>query len=197
MAAADYDGCAAGLQKGIPDRAAALALYAVTLAWMISVFKKPLLWRIAWWAGTLGALSSVLEVGIITVQVVRGTPSHFNVSTSFDRTMYILMALGVVFLYGAALAIGALLLFSHRIQDRSLIWALRLGLSMGVAGLSVGFLMLSPPRRRWPTPATGARGVGHRAPGTVRPGGPGRARLPGTGAAHRRTRPSRPRGSWP
>lgn len=135
-----------------------LAIYSVTLAWMVSVIRSPRLRRVAWWAGTLGALSSLMEIGLITLQAVRGTSSHFNVSTPVDALVYRVMASGVVFLYGSALVIGGLLLFSSRIRDRSLIWALRLGLLIGVAGLSVGFLMISPTAAQLADPGLGSIG---------------------------------------
>ncbi len=125
-----------------------LALYTTTLAWMVSMIERPLLRRVAWWTGTSGALASLMETTLITLQVVRGTSSHFNVSTSFDAAVYAVMGSGIVFFYGSALVIGGLLLFSSRIVDRSLVWALRLGLLIGVAGLSVGFLMVLPTAAR-------------------------------------------------
>jgi len=121
-----------------------LTLYAVTLAWMTSRIRSRRLARVAWWAGTFGALSSLVEITTITVQVVRGTSSHFNVSTPFDAAAYFAMGSGVVFLYSAALVNGVVLLFSSTITDRVLTWAVRLGLLIGVAGLSVGFLMVRP-----------------------------------------------------
>ena len=132
-----------------------LALYTTTLAWMTSMIRGRRLRRVAWWTGTLGVLASLLEIALITTQAVRGTSSHFNVSTPVDTGIYAAMGSGIVFFYGSALVIGGLLLFSSRIADRSLVWALRLGIPIGVAGLSVGFLMLRPTADQLANPAGG------------------------------------------
>jgi uncharacterized membrane protein len=132
-----------------------LAVYSLTLAWMHSAIRNVRLRRLSWWAGTLGAIFALLEISVITLQVIRGTSSHFNISTPFDKSMYLLMGSGVVFLFGAVLVIGTLLVFSHAIEDRSVLWALRLGLLIGVAGLSVGFLMTIPTALQLATPHVG------------------------------------------
>jgi hypothetical protein len=121
-----------------------LAVYSITLALFIGLMPPGRLRRAAWWAGTVGAASSLLEITIITIQVVRGTSSHFNISTPFDRTMYLLMGAGVVFLYTATLVIGVLIQLSPAVRDRSLRLAIRVGLAISVGGLSVGFLMVLP-----------------------------------------------------
>jgi len=121
-----------------------LGVYALTLAWMLSLVHRPRLRRVGWWAGTIGAAASLLEIVAISVQVVRGTASHFNVSTPVDAALYGLMGGAVVFMYCATLVIGVALVVLTRLEDRSLAWALRLGLLIGLAGLSVGFLMVIP-----------------------------------------------------
>ena len=121
-----------------------LAVYSITLALFIGLMPRGRLRRAAWWAGTVGAVSSLLEITIITVQVVRGTSSHFNISTAFDRTMYLLMGAGVVFLYTATLVVAVLIQFSPAVRDRSLRLAIRVGVAISLGGLSVGFLMVLP-----------------------------------------------------
>lgn len=117
------------------------ALYAVTLAWMTSQIPGPGWRRTAWWAGTSLAVISVLEMMGITIQVARGTTSHFNLTTPFNATMFIVMGALVGLLYVATLVVAATLLRSP-MRDASFTWALRLGLLIAIAGLSVGFLML-------------------------------------------------------
>jgi len=121
-----------------------LSLYAVTLAWMLSLVRGPKLHLAGWWAGTIGAAASLIEIVVISTQVIRGTSSHFNISTPLDARLYAIMGSGAVIMYCATLVIGAALAFFTALPDRPLTWALRCGLIIGMAGLSVGFLMVMP-----------------------------------------------------
>lgn len=146
------------------------ALYALTLAWMTAQIPRPRWRRTAWWAGTVMVMVSVLEMAGITLQVVRGTMSHFNNSTPFDSTLFSVMGALIAVLYLATLAVGVALLRSP-LRDATFTWALRLGVLIAVAGLSVGFLMLqaTPEQLAQGEAAqySGAHGVG------VPDGGPG------------------------
>lgn len=124
--------------------AISFGVYALTLAWMLSLLRRPRLRRFAWWAGTVASAATLLEAAAISVQVVRGTGSHFNVATPLDSSLYALMRGGVVLMYAATVVIGSGLAFFSTFRDRALSWGLRLGLLIGLAGLSVGFLMVSP-----------------------------------------------------
>ncbi len=135
-----------------------LALYAVTLAWMLSMVQRPVLRRLGWWAGTIGAGASLLEIVVIAVQVVRGVGSHFNVSTPKNQLFYQLMAGGVTLMYCATLLVGAAVaVFSH-LPDRATAWALRIGLVIALVGLSVGFLMVVPTAAQLADPGSGTYG---------------------------------------
>ncbi|WP_282818432.1 hypothetical protein [Curtobacterium flaccumfaciens] len=135
-----------------------LALYAITLAWMLSMVQRPVLRRIGWWAGTVGAAASLLEIVVISIQVVRGVGSHFNVSTPTNQLFYQLMAGGVTLMYCATLVIGAFLAMFSRIEDRALAWSLRLGLIIALVGLSVGFLMVIPTAAQLADPTSSTYG---------------------------------------
>jgi hypothetical protein len=121
--------------------AVSFALYGITLSWALSLptrakdIGRPL--------GTIIALSSTAEMVIIIGQAARGQHSHFNVSTSFDRALFIAMGLSVMFLWTSTAVIAGLVAFSQFV-DRVAGRALRYGLLISVAGLSVGFLMLIP-----------------------------------------------------
>ncbi|GAB3996252.1 hypothetical protein GCM10028771_26010 [Nocardioides marmoraquaticus] len=122
-----------------------LGTYTVTLAWMLSKVSKPSLHRIGWWAGTFGAVAAFVEIAVISLQAARQRRSHFNVSTALDSRLYAVMGLALPAVYGVTLVIGTLLtVFSRSLGDRSLDWALRSGLAIGVSGLSVGFAMGRP-----------------------------------------------------
>lgn len=138
-------------------------LYGLTLAWMLSLVTGPRRRRVGWWAGTTAAAVAGLEIAATTVQVVRGTSSHFNVATPLDATLYAVMGVAVVVLYCSTLLIGVFLALSTELPDRSLAWALRLGLLIAVAGLSVGFLMVLPTAQQLAAPeptVVGSHSVG-------------------------------------
>lgn len=122
-----------------------LGTYAVTLAWMLSMVTRPSLRRVGWWAGAFGAAACTVEMAVITLQAMRGRRSHFNVATPLDSRLYLVMGLALPGFYGVILVIGVLLtVFSRPAGDRSLVWALRSGLVIGVSGLTVGFAMGRP-----------------------------------------------------
>ncbi|MET9625012.1 hypothetical protein ABZZ37_30155 [Streptomyces sp. NPDC006464] len=115
--------------------------YAMTLAWMLSLLPRGR--RVGWWAGTVLTAASVVEMVIITVQVVRGRQSHFNNETPLDAALFQVMGATVVVLWLAALVIAVLLLRA-RILDRATAWAVRLGSLIALAGAAVGFVMVVP-----------------------------------------------------
>lgn len=126
-----------------------LGIYALTLAWMLSMLTKPSFRRVGWWAGAVGAAACTLEMATITLQAVRGRRSHFNVATRLDSRLYLVMGLALPAFYGVTVVIGTLLTVFRRPDggrpfDRSLLWALRSGLVVGVSGLTVGFRMGRP-----------------------------------------------------
>lgn len=116
-------------------------LYAVTLGWMLNQVQRPRWRRIGWWAGTGFVVVSLLELIAITLQTVRGVQSHFNNATAFDSLVFTAMGAAVGVIYVFTLLIAVALLVSP-MRDRAFTWALRLGILIGIAGLSVGFLML-------------------------------------------------------
>ncbi|HSF19415.1 MAG TPA: hypothetical protein VLK65_28085 [Vicinamibacteria bacterium] len=85
----------------------------------------------------------ILEVAIIDLQAVRGTTSHFNVSTTLDAALWYTMgsAIGVLWLA----TVGAMLaLFRQRFENPAWGWWLRLGMLVTVVGAAAGGVMTSP-----------------------------------------------------
>jgi hypothetical protein len=121
--------------------AISFTLYAPVLAWMISLLRRGR--RVAWWAGTVIAVASVIEMTVIVAQVIRGRHSHFNVATPLDTTLWIVMGTTIGVLWLANLVVAVLLL-SDRVADPALAWAVRLGMVIMLGGLGVGFLMTQP-----------------------------------------------------
>ncbi|MFG3013592.1 hypothetical protein ACGFZB_24650 [Streptomyces cinerochromogenes] len=133
--------------------------YCLSLAWMLSLLPRGR--RVGWWAGTVVALASLVEMVIITGQVVRGKRSHFNHETPLDEALFNVMAVSVVVLWLGTLAVAVLLLRA-RIADRASAWAMRCGIVLALAGAAVGFLMTrpAPGQRRGVSKVVGAHSVG-------------------------------------
>ena len=149
------------------------ALYAPTLAWMISLVRHGRLHRVASRAGTVVAVMSVIEMAAIVGQVVRGRASHFDVATALDTAIWAVMGTSIAVLWVANLVIAVALL-----RERSLpaptAWAVRLGLAVSLLGMAVAFLMTGPTgaqisaaQATGAMPTVGAHAVG------VADGGPG------------------------
>ncbi|WP_201439229.1 hypothetical protein [Saccharothrix sp. 6-C] len=118
-----------------------LALYGVTLAWMLTLTTR--LRRVGWWAGTVIALAGTAEMAVIIGQVVRGRRSHFNVATPLDERLWDLMAVTIVTLW-VMHAVIAVVLALTRFADPAAGVAIRLGLLLSLVGLGLGFLMTPP-----------------------------------------------------
>ncbi len=121
--------------------AVSFALYGVTLSWALSLPTKAR--KVGRPLGTIIAITSTVEMVVIVGQAARGQHSHFNVSTAFDRTLFMVMGLSVMFLWTSTAIIAVLVAFT-KFADKAAGTALRYGLLISVAGLSVGFLMLIP-----------------------------------------------------
>jgi hypothetical protein len=139
--------------------AVSFVAYCLSLAWMLSLLPRGR--RVGWWAGTVVALASLVEMAIITTQVVRGRRSHFNRETPFDEALFDAMGATVVVLWLGTLVVAVLLLRA-RIADRASAWAMRSGIVLALAGAAVGFLMTRPAPGQRPgvSEAVGAHSVG-------------------------------------
>ncbi|MGW4245102.1 hypothetical protein [Nocardia sp. NPDC004722] len=157
---------------GLPawDKPAKFALsvliYAVTWAWLIP--QLPRGGRLARWAGSVAALLLGLEMVIIVVQVVRGTTSHFNLSTPFNSTLWYLMGISIAGVWLATAAIG-LVLWRNPGPDRARALGIRYGTVLSLIGMALGFLMVLPTQSQGSRPRliAGAHTVG------LPDGGPG------------------------
>ncbi|MFK0145788.1 hypothetical protein ACIQUZ_11975 [Streptomyces griseus] len=121
--------------------AVSFVAYCMTLAWMLTRLTRGQ--RTGRWAGHVVVLTSLTEMVLITVQVVRGRRSHFNTATPFDTALWNAMGQTVAVLWAATLVIAVLLLRS-RIADRATALAVRGGLLIALAGAGLGFLMSGP-----------------------------------------------------
>ncbi|MFI6263660.1 hypothetical protein [Micromonospora sp. NPDC051006] len=148
------------------------AIYAATLAWLLSLYQR--VRRTGWWLGTLVGVALVVEMGLMVVQIgIRGRQLHFNQETPLDTNFTIVMAVTIYALWGATLVI-AILAMLQRLGDRSTTLAIRLGLVITLVGLALGMLMVMPTAEQQAAidagqtlPIVGAHSVG------VPDGGPG------------------------
>ena len=121
--------------------AVSTSIYGATLAWMLGALAG---WpRLRRWAVWTTALVFVGEVSLVAMQAWRGMPSHFNSSTLFDGAVFAAMGLGIVAQTAVAGAV-AVALWRHEFADRARGWAVRLGLTIAVAGALTGGLMTRP-----------------------------------------------------
>ncbi|MFE7129704.1 hypothetical protein ACFVIM_02480 [Streptomyces sp. NPDC057638] len=117
------------------------AVYTLTLLWLLTFVQgRGFLVRVISW---VTAVTAVVEVLWVTGSAAGGTTSHFNFTTPGYSGLLITMLVVISLLGLMALAtIGLLLL--QRVEPPQLAWALRLGLAVGVVGMAVGALMVTP-----------------------------------------------------
>jgi hypothetical protein len=152
--------------------ALSIVIYNFTLLWLLSFIKghRRLVSMVA--NATAGIMT--VEIVIIVGQVIRGTTSHFNNTTPFDRTLFFIMA-GFITLAFVMGIVAAILLLIQRQSDSAFAWSLRLGMAITLVGMAVAFLMTTGPtpeqlkvvQAGGHTSAIGAHSVG------VPDGGPG------------------------
>lgn len=121
--------------------AVSTAVYSLTLAWIFGYLTDwPRVRRVVGWTT---AVVFVLEVALIDLQALRGTASHFNAATPFDRVVFIVMGSAILIQTFVSVAV-AVALWRQRFADRSLGWALRLGMILTILGAMTGPMMTRP-----------------------------------------------------
>jgi hypothetical protein len=115
------------------------AVTCFTLALIVGHLKS---WpKIRVWASRIFSASIAIEILVIDTQAARGTTSHFNMTTLFDRATFILMGISICTLWFSMAAMtGGLVL--QEVKPRSWAWSLRLGLLLSLVGAAGGGLML-------------------------------------------------------
>jgi hypothetical protein len=131
-------------------------VYCGTLAWLLGFVQGHR--RLVGLVGYATSLSLVVELVIIVGQVLRGSTSHFNISTPLDAALWSAMA-GFISLVWVMNLIVAVLLIRQRLPDAAFAWSLRLGVLLSAVGMVVAFLMTGHP-----TPAQAAAMAAGQAP---------------------------------
>ncbi|GAA1616124.1 hypothetical protein [Actinoplanes couchii] len=117
-----------------------ILLYSLALAWMLSLLprRSPVAERSAF----VIVLALFVEMAIVVVQVIRGTTSHFNMSTPFDTALWNTMFAAIIALFFAHVLIAVAVLRA-RIRDRVVKTGIGLGLGVSWLGLVVAAPMQS------------------------------------------------------
>jgi hypothetical protein len=133
------------------------AIYAFTLVWLLGFVRGH-----SWLVGLVGnatAAALTIEVAIISLQVVRGTTSHFNETTTLDAALFYVMGGFIILVWLLGLLTAGLLLL-QRLPDPVLGWSLRLGILVAVVGMAVAIFMVRPtPAQRAIVSASNGRGI--------------------------------------
>lgn len=148
-------------------------IYGATILWMLTFVQG----RRRWVQGiaSVTGIALIAETVLITMQVMRGTTSHFNAATAFDGIVFSIMGTFIMLLSLAGFLLAIFLLF-QRLPDPVVAWGLRWGLIIALVGMGSGVLMTSgnlPPssvaaaEAGDPVTVVGAHSVG------VDDGGPG------------------------
>lgn len=139
-------------------------LYATTLAWMLSLLPRRS--RVAEWAATVIVAMSVAEMVVIVGQVLRGTTSHYNETTPLNAVLWQVMGAAIMVLFIAHFVIGVMVL-RGRMADRTVRYAVGLGIGLSLLGMLVAAPMVLPGQAPAVEGIAGAHAVG------VPDGGPG------------------------
>jgi hypothetical protein len=113
-------------------------IYGASFLWLLTYIRGRHRWVQI--AATVTGVALIVETALITLQVIRGTTSHFNVSTPFDAAVFSAMGGFITVLATFALVAGIWLIF-QRMDDRAFAWSLRLAILVSFAGMMTGFLM--------------------------------------------------------
>ncbi len=121
--------------------AISITIYVATFVWLLTFVEG----RRRWMRGiaAVTGVAMLVEIGLIAMQVVRGTTSHFNGSTPFNLVVYNLMGVFITAVSVCTLLL-AIWLIRQRIADAAFAWSLRLGVLIAFVGMAVAFLMTIP-----------------------------------------------------
>jgi hypothetical protein len=144
--------------------AISITIYVATFVWLLTFVQG----RQRWVRGiaAVTGLALLVEIGLITMQVVRGTSSHFNGSAPFNLVVYNLMG-GFITAVSVCTLLLAIWLIRQRMADTAFAWSLRLGALIAFVGMAVAFLMTMPTADQLALaqagggmPQVGAHGIG-------------------------------------
>ena len=147
-----------------------VSVYCFTLVWLLGFIEnRPRLVRIVTRAIVF---SLVVEMVAIIMQAVRGTTSHFNMSTSLNSLLWGTMGAFIMVVWVMTMVLTVVLI-RQRLADKAFAWSLRWGLIISLLGMAAAFFMV----RLTPEQRVSAHGVRPKIVGAhsigVPDGGPG------------------------
>ncbi|WP_030439043.1 hypothetical protein [Actinoplanes subtropicus] len=136
--------------------AVSLAVYGLTIAWMLSVLPRRS--RVGEAAAVVIVAVAVIEEAIVVLQAARGTTSHYNQTTPFDAALWRTMGVSIMLLFVSHLIIAVAALRQrikdrqptapptalNRTEDRSIAYGMRLGLGLSLLGMLAAVPMVIP-----------------------------------------------------
>jgi hypothetical protein len=132
--------------------ALSITIFSATFIWLLTFVDRPdepqpsavarPSRRVRWIAGVTG-FALLVEMALISLQVLRNTGSHFNAATPFDLAVFSIMG-SLITAVSVCTLILAIWLIRRRLLDSVFAWGLRLGVLLSVAGMMVAFLMTTP-----------------------------------------------------
>lgn len=121
--------------------AVSIAIYTFTLAWLLHYLShyRRMVAFISW--GT--TLVFVGEMICIISQAARGVPSHFNISSAYDASVFGLM--GLLIIFNTLLVVIMLVLFFGKTDSLppAYLWGIRLGIFLFFLASIEGYAMVS------------------------------------------------------
>ncbi len=122
--------------------AISIAVYCFTFVWLLTYVQS---WpRLVKFAANATGIAMIVEMTLITVQVVRGTTSHFNANTPFDSAVFSIMGAFIILAAVLNLLI-AIRLLVQKMPDQVFAWGLRLGILISFIGMAeAGFMVGGP-----------------------------------------------------
>lgn len=118
------------------------AIYCFSFVWLLSYVSGYR--RMRHFAANTVGVALLVEVGLITMQVIRGRASHFNYETPFDALVYQIMG-GFILSVMILNLILAIWLIIQRLPDRVFAWGLRWGVLLAFVGMVVPIFMTGGP----------------------------------------------------
>jgi hypothetical protein len=144
--------------------AISIGVYAVTLAWMLSLLPRRS--RVAERAATVVIAMLTIEMLIIVGQVIRGTTSHYNETSALNSVLFESMGTAILVVFVAHFVL-AVAVARRPLADRTAAYAVRLGLGLSLLGMLAAVPMVLPSAAPGIEGISGAHTVG------LADGGPG------------------------
>jgi hypothetical protein len=113
----------------------------ITIVWVVSFLRLGERAR-TWLIGAF-TLTCALETSLVTLQTLRGVPSHFNLETAFDGLVARTLAAGGLTLVVIIIALTFASFRGRAAEPLSLLIAIRIGFVVLIASMVVGGLMIA------------------------------------------------------